>query len=125
MRSNPDVEVKWGDHPAGQERAQGTADDQRTTLLTLVSGRFRLDLTVASAMLERQGDYVVWGSGIDHSWQVEQNSVVITISLPVTGELGRAASQYGHHLKVIATIRTSARRSPGPHRRRARLILES
>jgi hypothetical protein len=36
-------------------------------MLLLVSGRFRLDLTVGSTTLERPGDYVVWGPGIDHS----------------------------------------------------------
>jgi quercetin dioxygenase-like cupin family protein len=76
------VEVKWGVHPAGQQRPEWTAGDQRTTMLILVEGRFRLDLTVGSTTLARQGDYVVWGSGIDHSWQAEADSVVITIRWP-------------------------------------------
>lgn len=52
-------------------------------MLLLVSGRFRLDLTIGSTMLERQGDYVVSGPGTDHSWQAEQDSVVITIRSPL------------------------------------------
>jgi hypothetical protein len=56
VRASKDVEVKWGIHPAGQERPDWTADDQRTTLLLLVHGRFRLDLTAGSTVLERQGD---------------------------------------------------------------------
>jgi quercetin dioxygenase-like cupin family protein len=51
-------------------------------MLLLVSGRFRLDLTIGTTTLERQGDYVVWGPGIDHSWQAEQDSVVITVRWP-------------------------------------------
>ncbi|GAA0720625.1 signal peptidase I [Dactylosporangium roseum] len=82
IRASNDVEVKWGIHPAGQQRPEWTADDQRTTLLLLVKGRFRLDLTVNSTVLERQGDYVVWGPGIDHSWQAEEDSVVITVRWP-------------------------------------------
>jgi quercetin dioxygenase-like cupin family protein len=81
-RSTQAVEVKWGLHPAGQTRAEWTAGDQRTTMVLLVSGRFRLDLTVGSTTLQRQGDYVVWGPGIDHSWQAEQDSTVITIRWP-------------------------------------------
>jgi quercetin dioxygenase-like cupin family protein len=81
-RSTEALEVKWGVHPAGQARPGWTADDQRTTMLLLVSGRFRLELTVGTATLERQGDYVVWGPGIDHSWQAEQDSVVITVRWP-------------------------------------------
>lgn len=81
-RVSDDVEIKWGIHPAGDTRAEWTADDQRTTVLLLVSGRFRLDLTLGSTTLERQGDYVVWGPGIDHSWQAEEDSVVITVRWP-------------------------------------------
>jgi quercetin dioxygenase-like cupin family protein len=82
IRNSDALEVKWGIHPAGQQRPEWTADDQRTTMLLLVSGRFRLDLTVGSTVLERQGDYIVWGPGIDHSWQAEADSVVVTIRWP-------------------------------------------
>jgi len=59
VRSTTDLEVKWGVHPSGEQRPEWTADDKRTTLLLLVSGRFRLDLTVDSFTLARQGDYVM------------------------------------------------------------------
>jgi hypothetical protein len=51
-------------------------------MLLLVSGKFRLDLSVGSVTLEKQGDYVVWGPGIDHSWQAEEDSVVVTVRWP-------------------------------------------
>ncbi|MCG5212604.1 signal peptidase I [Streptosporangium sp. KLBMP 9127] len=87
VRSTDALEVKWGIHPAGQARPEWTADDQRTTLLLLVQGRFRLDLTIGSTTLERQGDYVVWGPGIDHCWQAEEDSTVITVRWPsLTGQ---------------------------------------
>ena len=82
VRSNKDVEVKWGIHPVGDKRAEWTADDQRTTLVILVSGKFRIDLTEVSVPLERQGDYAVWGPGIDHSWEAITESVVITVRWP-------------------------------------------
>lgn len=81
-RISDDVEVKWGIHPAGDTRPEWTADDQRTTTLILVSGRFRLELSNGPVTLEKQGDYVVWGPGIDHSWQAEQDSIVITVRWP-------------------------------------------
>ena len=76
------LEVKWGIHPAGQERAGWTTDEDRTTLVLLVSGRFTVNLTVGTVAMERQGDYAVWGPGIDHSWKAEQDSVVITVRWP-------------------------------------------
>jgi quercetin dioxygenase-like cupin family protein len=82
VRSNKEVEVKWFVHPAGDKRAAWTTEDQRTTLVLLVSGKFRIDLTEGSITLERQGDYLVWGPGIDHSWEAITDSVVTTVRWP-------------------------------------------
>jgi glyoxylate utilization-related uncharacterized protein len=82
VRSTKDVEVKWGVHPAGDKRAEWTSDDQRTTLLLLVEGNFRIELTEGSVTMRRQGDYVMWGPGIDHSWEAIADSVVITVRWP-------------------------------------------
>ena len=82
VRSSKHVEVKWGIHPVGDKRAEWTADDQRTTLVLLVEGNFRIDLTEGSMTLERQGDYAVWGPGIDHSWEALSPSVVVTVRWP-------------------------------------------
>ncbi|MFF4563020.1 signal peptidase I [Streptomyces sp. NPDC001435] len=82
VRQTGALEVKWGIHPAGQQRQEWVADDQRTAVIILVSGKFRLDLSVGSVTLEKQGDYVVWGPGIDHSWQAEEDSVVVTVRWP-------------------------------------------
>jgi len=82
IRSTKDLEVKWGIHPAGQKRAEWTADDQRTTLVLLVEGYFVVHLPDGSTTMTRQGDYVVWGPGIDHSWEAVSNSVVITVRWP-------------------------------------------
>ena len=60
----------------------GTTDDQRTTLVLLVQGKFRIDLTETSVTLEKQGDYAVWGPGIDHSWEAITESVVLTVRWP-------------------------------------------
>jgi hypothetical protein len=82
VRSSKDVEVKWGIHRAGEKREAWTADDQRTTLVLLVSGKHRVDLTEGSVCLERQGDYVVWGPGIDHCWEAVTDSVIVTVRWP-------------------------------------------
>ena len=79
VRSTKDVEVKWGLHPAGDKRADWSADDQRTTLVLLVEGNFRLDHTEGSVTLAKQGDYALWGPGVDHSWEALSDSVVITV----------------------------------------------
>jgi hypothetical protein len=82
VRSSKDVEVKWGIHPVGEKREAWTADDQRTTLVVLVEGNFRIDLTEASVTLEKQGDYILWGPGIDHTWEALTDSIVMTVRWP-------------------------------------------
>jgi quercetin dioxygenase-like cupin family protein len=82
VRSTKDVEVKWGVHPAGDKRPDWTSDDQRTTLLLLVQGEFRLSLTEGTVTMTRQGDYVMWGPGIDHMWEAIEDSVVVTVRWP-------------------------------------------
>jgi uncharacterized cupin superfamily protein len=82
MRSSKDVEVKWGIHRTGDKRAEWTADEQRTTLVLLVQGNFRIDLTEGTVVLARQGDYALWGPGIDHSWEALSDSVVVTVRWP-------------------------------------------
>lgn len=82
VRSSRDVEVKWGIHPAGDKRAGWTTNEQRTTMILMVEGNFRIHLTEASVTLTQQGDYLVWGPGIDHSWEALSDSIVITIRWP-------------------------------------------
>ncbi|MFF8675877.1 signal peptidase I [Streptomyces sp. NPDC015242] len=81
-RHSDAVEIKWGVHPRGDERAEWVRGEARTALLVLVSGRFRVELPGRSVLLERQGDYVVWGPGVDHSWYAEEESVVLTVRWP-------------------------------------------
>ncbi|WP_443072762.1 signal peptidase I [Streptomyces sp. WMMC897] len=81
-RHSEDVEIKWGVHPVGDRRAEWVTGETRTALLVLVSGRFRLEFPRRSVTLAEQGDYVVWGKGVDHSWYAEADSVVLTVRWP-------------------------------------------
>jgi quercetin dioxygenase-like cupin family protein len=84
VRQTGDAEIKWGVHAAGEERADWQGDETRTTVLLLVKGRFRLDLSADSFVLEQEGDYAMWGPGIGHSWRAEEDSVVVTVRWPST-----------------------------------------
>ncbi|MEV4756133.1 signal peptidase I [Micromonospora sp. NPDC049559] len=82
IRHSTDVEIKWGVHPAGDQRARWATGETRTALLVLISGRFRLDFRKCSPVLDAPGDYVVWGPGVDHSWYAEEESIVLTVRWP-------------------------------------------
>ena len=82
VRSTEAVEVKWAHHQAGDTRSEWTKGDQRTALVILVSGEFRVDVTGGSKTMNRQGDYIIWGPGIDHSWAAIADSIVVTVRWP-------------------------------------------
>lgn len=82
VRATEDVEVKWAKHHAGDKRSQWTTNERRTTLVILVSGEFRVNFTGGSAVLATPGDYVMWGPGVDHSWEALVESVVMTCRWP-------------------------------------------
>lgn len=81
-RHSDAVEIKWGVHQSGEERAEWVRGDTRTALLILVSGSFRVVFPDRTALLDRQGDYVLWGSGVEHSWFAATESVVLTVRWP-------------------------------------------
>jgi hypothetical protein len=89
-RHSDEVEVKWGVHPKGDERAQWVTVERRTALIMLISGRFRVDLPDRSVPLARPGDYVVF-HGVGHSWLAQEESVVLAVRWPsVPGYAGPA-----------------------------------
>lgn len=86
-RHSESVEIKWGVHPCADERSEWVRGEERTALLVLISGRFRVELPGRSVLLREQGDYVVWGRG------VEEESVVLTVRWPSVP--GYAATETG------------------------------
>ena len=80
-RHSADVEVKWAIHPQGERRPEWVADEKRSTLVLLISGRFHIELPGRSVLLARQGDCVVF-HGVSHSWYAEEASVVVVIRWP-------------------------------------------
>ena len=76
------VEVKWGVHPAGEQRSIAAVNATATTLSLLVRGRFRLRFPDRVVILEREGDYAVWPPGVAHDWLAEEESIVVTVRWP-------------------------------------------
>jgi hypothetical protein len=82
VRRSSDVEITWATHSAGEGREAWFGEEEQTTLVMLISGRFRIDLSVGSAILAEQGDYAIWGPGIGDAWRAEQDSVIVTVRWP-------------------------------------------
>lgn len=102
LRSTNDVEVKWGIHQRGDKGPPWAVDEQRTTVVLLIEGKFRIDFTDGSTVLTTQGDYVIRGSGADHSWEALTDAVVITIRWPSSlpkNDVPKLATQPGMQCK--------------------------
>jgi hypothetical protein len=82
------VEVKWGVHAAGEGRSEWGVNPQATTLSILISGRFQLRFPDQEVVLAEPGDYALWLPGVEHTWQAETDSTVLTVRYPsVAGEI--------------------------------------
>lgn len=81
-RSTHQVELKWASHPQGDRRIAWTTDTQVTSLSILISGRFRVEFPERSIVLAQQGDYVMWLPGVEHCWEAEADSTILTIRFP-------------------------------------------
>ena len=79
LRHSDNVEIKWGIHSAGEARDEWVIGEQRTTICMLISGKFVVQFRGKEALLEKPGDYVMWGEGTDHKWQAQEDSVVMTV----------------------------------------------
>lgn len=82
VRNSTEVEIKWAVHPAGDERAEWTTRETRTSILILISGRFVQRLPDREVEFSRPGDYVMWGPGVVHAWRALEDSVMLTVRWP-------------------------------------------
>lgn len=82
VRHTDAVEVKWAEKTAGDERERWVTHETRTTLLLLIEGHFRISFSGGVVELRKQGDYALWGPGVDHTWRAVTDSVVITVRWP-------------------------------------------
>lgn len=103
-RHADDLEIKWGVHPSGDMRAQWVTDEKRSTVVLLISGRFRVELPERSVLLAQQGDYVVFRN-LSHSWRAEEDSIVLVIRWPsvagyaaLTSDIKLTTTQTGSHI---------------------------
>jgi hypothetical protein len=86
LRQSQIVEMKWGEHRAGEVRTDWALCSDKRTISILVRGKFLLRFRsptdreqIIDQRLEREGDYAVWGNDVEHTWLVEEDSVILTV----------------------------------------------
>jgi hypothetical protein len=94
LRHQTDVELKWAIHADGEQRRHGPeANGNATTISVLIHGvlraTFHIDGTPHVVTLQKEGDYVVFGPDVVHSWEALDETVVLSVRFPSI-EVGRA-----------------------------------
>ena len=79
---NSDLEVKWFTHAAGETRPEWSPPSEVRTLNILIRGRFVLLFPDHEVLLEKEGDFVLFGPDIAHSFRCEEESLVLTVRWP-------------------------------------------
>ena len=77
-----DVEVKWTTHAAGETRPEWSPAAPVRTLNLLIRGRFAVLFPDDEVVLEKEGDFVVFGPGVAHSFRAIEESLVMAIRWP-------------------------------------------
>jgi hypothetical protein len=93
LRHQTDVELKWAIHADGEQRRHGPeANGNATTISVLIHGvlraTFLIDGTPYIVTLQKEGDYVVFGPDVVHSWEALDDTVVLSVRFPSI-EVGR------------------------------------
>lgn len=99
LRNTQQVEIKWGIHPAGEERPGGWVGPHgKCAISILLRGRFVIHFRDATRPEDRRdvtlsepGDYVLWSEGHEHRWQAIEDSLVLTVRWPLR-EAGAASA---------------------------------
>lgn len=77
-----DVEVKWFTHPAGDVRDEWAPPTGVSTLNILIHGDFVIRFPEQEIPLVNEGDYVLFGPDIAHSYRAIEDSLVLTVRWP-------------------------------------------
>jgi quercetin dioxygenase-like cupin family protein len=71
--------MKWGVHRKGESRRAWAVGRPDWSLSILVSGHFTITFVDSAYELTSPGDFVIWGPGVEHSWNAHADSVVVTV----------------------------------------------
>jgi hypothetical protein len=86
LRHQTDVELKWGLHKDGERRSQPWANGNATTISVLIRGMLRVEFHVGATpqvvTLQKEGDYIVFGADVVHSWEATGETLVLSLRFP-------------------------------------------
>jgi hypothetical protein len=87
VRHQTGVELKWGVHRDGDRRSRGPeAHADATTISILIRGSLRAVFQIEGKQqvvtMKKEGDYIIFGPGIVHSWEAIGDTLVVSVRFP-------------------------------------------
>jgi hypothetical protein len=86
LRHQTDVELKWGIHKDGEKRSHPWANGIATTISILIEGALHVTFDVSGTpqvvTLQTEGDYVIFGPDVVHSWEAVGDTIVLSVRFP-------------------------------------------
>jgi len=76
------LELKWFTHGKGETRSDWAPGNPVKTLNILIRGHFVLLFPDREVALSKEGDFVLFGPDVPHSFRSEQESLVLTVRWP-------------------------------------------
>jgi hypothetical protein len=77
-----ELEIKWYTHQKGETRDQWAPANSVRTLNILIRGHFVLLFPDQNVALQQEGDFVLFGPGMPHSFHSVEESLVLTVRWP-------------------------------------------
>lgn len=86
LRRSDAIEIKWGIYTKGEERTEWAPCTDMTAMSILIRGKFSFlfrdphdHSRQKKVLLQDQGDYTLWHESVEHTWNMEQDSVILTL----------------------------------------------
>jgi hypothetical protein len=97
-RHQTDVELKWAIHQDGEQRSRGPeAVGHATTISILIRGTLRVTFHIDGAkqvvIMKNEGDYIIFGPDIVHSWEATGETLVVSVRFPSIDASGPPAKR--------------------------------
>jgi len=84
LLKSSDIEIKWAFHHKGDSKSKIVSNIHAKTLCFLIRGRVSLIFPDCNqnVSLKKEGDFRVWDGGVNHTWEVLEDSLIITVRWP-------------------------------------------
>lgn len=86
LRHQTAVEMKWGQHPKGEQRKGFAHYTTATTISILITGVLLTRVEVGGEMrevvLRKPGDFYMIGPGVPHFWEALEDCLIISVRFP-------------------------------------------